>query len=84
MQIIAVIVNNVACWTIIIVMHIINTMIEGALIVDCCHYCSTVHEVPHRLGSIMLCLSNSSLSNTIHHSLAHHHPTAVNNESAFF
>ena len=35
MQIIAVIVNIIASWTIIIVMHIINTMIEGALIVDC-------------------------------------------------
>ena len=49
-----------------------------------CHHCSTVHEVPHRLGSTMLCLSNSSLSNTIHHSLVHHHPTAVNNESTFY
>ena len=46
----------------------------------CCH-CSTVHKVPNRLGSTMLCLSNSSLSNTIHHSPAHHHPMAVNNES---
>ena len=36
MQIIAVIVNNVASWTIIVVMYIINTMIEGALVVDCC------------------------------------------------
>ena len=36
MQTIAVIVNNVASWTIIIIMHIINTMIEGALVVDCC------------------------------------------------
>ena len=35
MQTIAVIVNIIACWTIIIVMHIINTMIEGALVVDC-------------------------------------------------
>ena len=49
-----------------------------------CHHCSTVHEVPHRLGSTMLCLSNSSLSNTIHHSPTHHHPTAVNNESTIF
>ena len=49
-----------------------------------CHHCSTVHEVPHRLGSTILCLSNSSLSNTIHHSPAHHHPTAVNNESTIF
>ena len=35
MQTIAVIVNNVASWTIIIIMHIINTMIEGALVVGC-------------------------------------------------
>ena len=35
-QTIAVIVNIIASWTIIIVMHIIVTMIEGALIVDCC------------------------------------------------
>ena len=34
MQTIAVIVNIIASWTIIIVMHIINTMIEGALVVD--------------------------------------------------
>ena len=33
-----------------------------------CHHCSTVHEVQNILGSTMLCLSNSSLSNTIHHS----------------
>ena len=45
-----------------------------------CHHCSTVHEVPHRLGSTMLCLSNSSLSNTSHHSLVHPHPMAVNND----
>jgi hypothetical protein len=49
-----------------------------------CHHCSTVHKVPHRLGSTMLCLSNSSLSNTTHHSLAHHHPMGVNNKSAFY
>ena len=49
-----------------------------------CHHCSTVHEVPHRLGSTMLCLSNSSLSNTSKHDFAHHHPTAVNNESTFY
>ena len=49
-----------------------------------CHHCSTVHEVPHRLGSTMLCLSNSSLSNTSKHDFAHHHPTAVNNESTIF
>ena len=48
------------------------------------HHCSTVHEVPHRLGSTLLFLSNSSLSNTIHHSLVHHHSTAVNNESTIF
>ena len=47
-----------------------------------CHHYSTVHKVPHRLGSTMLCLSNSSLSNTIHHSLAH--PTTINNESTIF
>ena len=45
-----------------------------------CHHCSSVYEVPHRLGSTMLCLSNSSLSNTIHQSRVHHHPTAVNNK----
>ena len=49
-----------------------------------CHHCSTVHEVPHRLDSTMLCLSTSSLSNTIHQIPAHHHPTAVNNESTIY
>ena len=49
-----------------------------------CHHCSTVHEVPHKLGSTMLCLSNSSLSNTSKHDFAHHHPTAVNNKSTIF
>ena len=49
-----------------------------------CHHCSSVHEVPHRLGSTMLCLSNSSLSNTIHHSLVHPHPTTVNIKSTFY
>ena len=49
-----------------------------------CHYCSTVHEVPHRLGSTMLCLSNFSLSNTSKHDFAHHHPTAVSNKSTIF
>ena len=49
-----------------------------------CHHCSTVHEVPHRLGSTMLCLSNSSLSNTSKHNFAHHHPTAVNIKSTIF
>ena len=48
------------------------------------HHCSTVHKVPHKLGSTMLCLSNSSLSNTSHHSLAHHHPTKVNSKSTIF
>ena len=43
-----------------------------------------MHKVPHRLGSIMMCLSNSSLSNTAHCNLAHHHPMAVNNESTIF
>jgi hypothetical protein len=46
-----------------------------------CHHCSTVHEVPHRLGSTMLSLFTSSLSNTSHHSFAP--PTAVKNESTF-
>jgi hypothetical protein len=49
-----------------------------------CHHCSTVHKVPHRLGSTMMCLSNSSLSNTTHQSPAHHHPMGVNNKSTFF
>ena len=49
-----------------------------------CHHCSTVHEVPHRLGSTMLCLSNSSLSNTSKHDFAHHHPMAVNIKSTIF
>ena len=35
MQIIAVIVNNVAIWTIIVVMYIIVTLENGALDVDC-------------------------------------------------
>ena len=47
-----------------------------------CHHCSTVHEVPHRLGSTMLCLSNSSLSNTTHRNLAH--PTKINNQSTIY
>ena len=34
-QTIAVIVNIIASWTIIIVIHIIVTLIEGALVVDC-------------------------------------------------
>ena len=49
-----------------------------------CHHCSTVHEVPHRLGSTMMCLSNSSLSYTSKHDFAHHHPTAVNIKSTIF
>jgi hypothetical protein len=49
-----------------------------------CHNCSTVHEVPHRLGSTMLCLSNSSLSNTSHQSPAHHYPMGVDNKSTFY
>ena len=47
-----------------------------------CHHCSTVHKVPHRLGSTMLCLSNSSLSNATHCKLDH--STTINNESTFF
>ena len=35
-QTIAVIVNNLAIWTIIVVMYIIITIIEGAIVVDCC------------------------------------------------
>ena len=34
-QTIAVIVNNIASWTIIVVIHIIITLKKGALIVDC-------------------------------------------------
>ena len=49
-----------------------------------CYHCSTVHKVPNRLDSTMLCLSNSSISNTIHHNFACHHPMAVNNESTIF
>jgi hypothetical protein len=49
-----------------------------------CHHCSTVHDVPNTLGNTMMCLSNSSLSNTTYHSFAHHHPTAVNNVSTIF
>jgi hypothetical protein len=41
-----------------------------------------VQEVPHRLGSTMMCLSNSSLSNTTHHSFVN--PTTINNESTIF
>jgi hypothetical protein len=48
------------------------------------HHYSTVHKVPHRLDSTMLCLSNSSISNSSHHSFAHPHPTAVNNQSTTF
>ena len=49
-----------------------------------CHHCSTVHKVPNRLGSTMLCLSNSSLSSPSKHDFAHHHPTEVNNQSTIF
>ena len=47
-----------------------------------CKHCSTVHKAPNMLGSTMMCLSNSSLSNTSHHSFAH--PMGVNNESTIF
>ena len=47
-------------------------------------YCSTVHDVPNRVGGTMLCLSNSSLSNTSRRDFAHHHSTAVKNQSTFF
>ena len=43
-----------------------------------------MREVPNILGSTMLCLYNSSLSNITHHSLAHRCPKAVNNESKKF
>ena len=46
-----------------------------------CHHCSTMHKVPNILGSTMMYLSNSSLSNTGHQSFAHPHPTTVNNMS---
>ena len=49
-----------------------------------CHHCSTVHKVPHMLGSTIMFLSNSSLSNTTHCNLAHHHPLAVNYEGTNF
>ena len=49
-----------------------------------CHHCSTVHKVPHRLGSTILRLSNSSLSNTSNHSFNHLHPITVNNKSTIF
>ena len=39
-QTIAIIVNNIASWTIIVVMHIIITLENGALIVDCCRMSS--------------------------------------------
>ena len=41
-----------------------------------------MHIVPKILGSTMLYLSNSSLSNTSNHSLAN--PTTINNESTIF
>ena len=37
-----------------------------------------MHEVPNRLGSTMMCLSYTSLSNTSHCNIVHH--TVVNNE----
>ena len=49
-----------------------------------CHHCSTVHEVPNRLGSTMLCLSNSLLSSPSKHDFAHHHPTTINIKSIIF
>ena len=45
---------------------------------------STVHIVPNRIGSTMICLANSLVSKTSHHSFTHHHPMAVNNESTIF
>jgi hypothetical protein len=49
-----------------------------------CHHCSNWHKVLHRLGSTMMCLSNSSLSNTTQCNLVHPHHTGVNNESTFY
>ena len=57
-------------------------MLELCIQSVCLHHCSTVHKVPHRLGSTMLYLSNSSLSNTTHHNLPH--PTTINNQSTIF
>ena len=42
MQTIAVIVNILASWTIIVVMHIIITLKNSALIVDCCRISKTM------------------------------------------
>ena len=43
-----------------------------------------MHEVPHRLGSTMMCLSNSSLSYTSKNGFTNHHPTTINNESTIY
>ena len=43
-----------------------------------------MHDIPNILGSTMLCFSTSLLSNTSHHSFAHHHLMAVINESTIF
>ena len=43
-----------------------------------------MHGVPNRLGSTMLCLSNSSISSPSKHDFAHHHPTTVNNQSTIY
>ena len=42
MQTIAVIVNIIASWTIIVVMHIIISLKNHALIVDCCRISKTM------------------------------------------
>ena len=49
-----------------------------------CPHCYAVNKVPNKLGSTMVCLSNSSLPNTSHLCFAYHHPNAVNNKSTFF
>ena len=43
---------------------------------------STVHIVPNKIGSTMICLSNSSLYNTTVHNFAH--PITINNERTIF
>ena len=88
MQTIAVIVNIFASWTIIVVMYIIVTLENGALDVDCRRMMmirTMMNSIGEwRVGQTQHGAAKSSLSNTIHHSSAHHHPTAVNNESTIF
>ena len=64
---------------VLFVVEIIQSLISAFL------WCmSTVHIVPNRIGSTMICLANSLVSKTSHHSFTHHHPMAVNNESTIF